>query len=62
MQTAQTLRIVRALSIVVVLAAILAQAKVLADVGAFDATRFGASVKVVFSGAVLSRDAQRRFV
>jgi hypothetical protein len=34
------LRIVRAVSIVVVLAAIVAQAKVLADAGAFDATRF----------------------
>jgi hypothetical protein len=34
------LRIVRAVSLVVVLAAIVAQAKVLADAGAFDATRF----------------------
>ncbi len=34
------LRVVRALSILVVLAAVVAQAKVLADVGAFDATRF----------------------
>jgi hypothetical protein len=34
------LRIVRAVSIVLVLAAIVAQAKVLADSGAFDATRF----------------------
>ena len=33
-------RIVRALSILVVLAAIVAQAKVLADAGSFDATRF----------------------
>ena len=33
-------RIVRALSILVVVAAIVAQAKVLADAGAFDATRF----------------------
>jgi hypothetical protein len=40
MQTAQILRIVRTVSIVVVLAAIVAQAKVLADVGAFDLTRF----------------------
>ena len=40
MTTPQILRIVRALSIVVVLAAIVAQAKVLADVGAFDPTRF----------------------
>ena len=40
MQTAQTLRIVRALSIVVVLAAIVVQAKTLADAGRFDATRF----------------------
>ncbi|MBA2718474.1 MAG: Pr6Pr family membrane protein [Chloroflexi bacterium] len=40
MQTAQIQRIVRNLSIVVVLAAIIAQAKVLADVGAFDVTRF----------------------
>jgi hypothetical protein len=34
------LRVVRALSIVVVLAAIVAQAKVLADAGSFDPTRF----------------------
>jgi hypothetical protein len=40
MQTAQTLRIVRALSILIVLAAMVAQAKILADAGAFDATRF----------------------
>ncbi len=40
METWPVLRIVRALSIVVVLAAIVAQAKVLADAGAFDATRF----------------------
>jgi len=40
MQTAQILRLVRTVSIVVVLAAIVAQAKVLADVGAFDVTRF----------------------
>jgi hypothetical protein len=40
MQTAQILRIVRALSVLLVLAAIVAQAKVLADNNAFDATRF----------------------
>jgi hypothetical protein len=40
MQTAQILRLVRTVSIVVILAAIVAQAKVLADVGAFDVTRF----------------------
>ena len=40
MQTARILRIVRALSIVLVLAAMVAQAKTLADAGAFDVTRF----------------------
>jgi hypothetical protein len=40
MQTAQILRIVRAVTILVVLAAIVAQAKTLADAGRFDATRF----------------------
>lgn len=40
MQTAQIMRIVRAVSIVVVLDAIVAQARVLADNNAFDATRF----------------------
>ncbi|HEX2755637.1 MAG TPA: hypothetical protein VHM48_09250, partial [Candidatus Limnocylindrales bacterium] len=34
------LRIIRAISVLVVLAAIVAQAKVLADAGRFDATRF----------------------
>src|SRR5215207_8621882 len=40
MLNAQSLRIVRALSILLVLAAIVAQAKALADANAFNATRF----------------------